>query len=87
MDNNLTKTQKEILKDLKVQKYKIGNKARVRKGLKNIFPWLRENHYCCTINRNMEKLEGTMVTIANSWTEPNGVSYYNIEEDNGSYVW
>lgn len=87
MDNNLTKTQKEILKDLKVQKYEIGDKARVRKGLKNIFPWLRENHYCCTINRNMEKLEGTMVTIANSWTEPNGVSYYNIEEDNGSYVW
>ena len=31
MDNNLTKTQKEILKDFKVQKYKITDKVRVNK--------------------------------------------------------
>ena len=35
----------------------------------------------------MEKLEGTTVTIANYWLGSNGLSYYSIEEDNGTYNW
>lgn len=92
MDNNLTKTQKEILKDLKVQKYKIGDKVRVKKGLRNLSSWIREicdkvNYNYCGISDNTERLEGTIVTIANYWLESNGISYYNIEEDNGTYIW
>lgn len=92
MDDNLTKTQKEILKDLKVQKYKIGDKVRVKKGLRNLSSWIREicdkvNYNYCGISDNTERLEGTIVTIANYWLESNGISYYNIEEDNGTYIW
>lgn len=92
MDNNLTKTQKEILKDFKVQKYKITDKVRVKKGLRNISSWIEEtygklDYDYCGITDCMEKLEGTIVTVANSWTEPNGLSYYNIEEDNGNCIW
>lgn len=92
MDDNLTKTQKEILKDLKVQKYKIGDKVRVKKGLRSIYSWIKETcnndyDYCCCITDCMEKLEGTIVTIANYWLGSNGLSYYSIEEDNGTYNW
>ena len=92
MDNNLTKTQKEILKDFKVQKYKITDKVRVKKGLKSIYSWIKETcnngyDYCCCITDCMEKLEGTTVTIANYWLGSNGLSYYSIEEDNGTYNW
>lgn len=92
MDNNLTKTQKEILKDFKVQKYKITDKVRVKKGLRNISSWIEETcdngyDYCCCITDCMEKLEGTIVTIANYWLGSNGLSYYSIEEDNGTYNW
>ena len=92
MDNNLTKTQKEILKDFKVQKYKITDKVRVKKGLRNISSWIEETcdngyDYCCCITDCMEKLEGTTVTIANYWLGSNGLSYYSIEEDNGTYNW
>lgn len=92
MDNNLTKAQKEMLKDFKVQKYKIADKVRVKKGLRNISPWIEEtccdNGYdYCGITDCMEKLEGTIVTIANYWLGSNGLSYYSIEEDNGSCIW
>ena len=92
MDNNLTKTQKEMLKDFKVQKYKITDKVRVKKGLRNISSWIEETcdngyDYCCCITDCMEKLEGTTVTIANYWLGSNGLSYYSIEEDNGTYNW
>ena len=92
MDNNLTKTQKEMLKDFKVQKYKITDKVKVKKGLKSIYSWIKETcnngyDYCCCITDYMEKLEGTTVTIANYWLGSNGLSYYSIEEDNGTYNW
>ena len=92
MDNNLTKTQKEMLKDFKVQKYKITDKAKVKKGLRNISSWVEEtygklDYDCCCITDCMEKLEGTTVTIANYWLGSNGLSYYSIEEDNGTYNW
>lgn len=91
MDDNLTKTQKEILKDLKVQKYKIGDKVRVKKGLRSIYSRIKEtcdNEYdCCDISNNMEKLEGTIVTITDSWVESNGVPFYEINEDNNVYTW
>lgn len=92
MDNNLTKTQKEMLKDFKVQKYKITDKVKVKKGLRNISSWIEETcdngyDYCCCITDCMEKLEGTIVTIANYWLGSNGLSYYSIEEDNGTYNW
>lgn len=92
MDNNLTKTQKEMLKDFKVQKYKITDKVKVKKGLKSIYSWIKETcnngyDYCCCITDCMEKLEGTTVTIANYWLGSNGLSYYSIEEDNGTYNW
>ena len=92
MDNNLTKTQKEILKDFKVQKYKITDKVKVKKGLRNISSWVEEtygklDYDCCCIADCMEKLEGTTVTIANYWLGSNGLSYYSIEEDNGTYNW
>ena len=92
MDNNLTKTQKEILKDFKVQKYEITDKVKVKKGLKSIYSWIKETcnngyDYCCCITDYMEKLEGTTVTIANYWLGSNGLSYYSIEEDNGTYNW
>ena len=92
MDDKLTKTQKEMLKDFKVQKYKITDKVRVKKGLRNISSWIEETYgkldydYCC-ITDCMEKLEGTTVTIANYWLGSNGLSYYSIEEDNGTYNW
>ena len=84
MDNNLTKTQKEILKDFKVQKYKITDKVRVKKGLRSIYSRIKEtcdklDYDCCCITDCMEKLEGTIVTIANYWLGSNGLSYYNIE--------
>lgn len=92
MDNNLTKTQKKMLKDFKVQKYKITDKVKVKKGLKSIYSWIKETcnngyDYCCCITDCMEKLEGTIVTIANYWLGSNGLSYYSIEEDNGNYIW
>ena len=92
MDDKLTKTQKEILKDFKVQKYKITDKVKVKKGLRNISSWIEETcdngyDYCCCITDCMEKLEGTTVTIANYWLGSNGLSYYSIEEDNGTYNW
>lgn len=95
MDNNLTKTQKEMLKDFKVQKYKTTDKVKVKKGLKSIYSWIKETcntcnngyDYCCCITDCMEKLEGTIVTIANYWLGSNGLSYYSIEEDNGTYNW
>ena len=92
MDDKLTKTQKEMLKDFKVQKYKITDKVKVKKGLRNISSWVEETYgkldydYCC-ITDCMEKLEGTTVTIANYWLGSNGLSYYSIEEDNGTYNW
>ena len=92
MDNNLTKTQKEMLKDFKVQKYKITDKVKVKKGLRNISSWVEEtygklDYDCCCITDYMEKLEGTTVTIANYWLGSNGLSYYSIEEDNGNCNW
>lgn len=91
MDDKLTKAQKEILKDFKVQKYKITDKVRVKKGLRNISSWIKEtcdNEYdCCDISNNMEKLEGTIVTITDSWVESNGVPFYEINEDNNVYTW
>ena len=92
MDNNLTKTQKEMLKDFKVQKYKIGDKVKVKKGLKSIYSWIKETcnngyDYCCCITDYMEKLEGTTITIANCWLDSKGIFYYNIKEDNSTYNW
>lgn len=91
MDDKLTKTQKEILKDFKVQKYKITDKVRVKKGLRSIYSRIKEtcdNEYdCCDISNNMEKLEGTIVTITDSWVESNGVPFYEINEDNNVYTW
>lgn len=92
MDNNLTKTQKEMLKDFKVQKYKITDKVKVKKGLRSIYSRIKEtcdklDYDCCCITDHMEKLEGTIVTIANYWLGSNGLSYYSIEEDNGTYNW
>lgn len=92
MDNNLTKTQKEILKDFKVQKYKITDKVRVKKGLRNISSWIEEtygklDYDCCCISDNMEKLEGRIVTITDSWVGSNGIPFYNIKEDDSTYSW
>ena len=89
MDDNLTKTQKEMLKDFKVQKYKITDKVRVKKGLRSIYFWIKEtcDNDCCCITDYMEKLEGKIVTIANYWLGSNGIPFYNIEEDNGTYNW
>lgn len=92
MDNNLTKTQKEILKDFKVQKYKITDKVRVKKGLRNISSWIEEtygklDYDCCCISDNMEKLEGRIVTITDSWVESSGIPFYEINEDNNVYTW
>lgn len=92
MDNNLTKAQKEMLKDFKVQKYKIADKVRVKKGLRNISSWIEEtygklDYDCCCITDCMEKLEGTIITITDSWVESNGIPFYNIEEDNGNCIW
>ena len=89
MDDNLTKTQKEILKDFKVQKYKIADKVRVKKGLRNISSWIEKtcDYNCCCIIDNMEKLEGKIVTITKCWSDSKGIFYYIIEEDNGTYSW
>lgn len=93
MDNNLTKTQKKMLKDFKVQKYKITDKVRVKKGLKNIYSWIKETccdngyDYCCCITDYMEKLEGTIITITKCWLDSKGIFYYNIKEDNSNYNW
>lgn len=87
MDNNLTKTQKEILKDLKVQKYKIGDKARVRNNLRNIHSWIKENDSCCAIDEDMIKYEDKIVTIVGSWIGLDNIIYYSIKEDEEDYVW
>ncbi len=91
MDGKITKTQKEILKDLKVQKYKIGDKVRVKKGLRNISSWIKENcdndYDYCDIIDDMEKLEGTIITITDSWIESNGIPFYEIKEDNNVCTW
>lgn len=92
MDNNLTKTQKEMLKDFKVQKYKTTDKVKVKKRLKSIYSWIKETcnngyDYCCCITDYMEKLEGTTITITKCWLDSKGIFYYNIEEDNGTYNW
>lgn len=89
MDNNLTKTQKEMLKDFKVQKYKITDKAKVKKGLRSIYSWIKEtcDYDCCCITDYMEKLEGKIITITDSWVGSNGIPFYNIEEDNGNCNW
>lgn len=81
--------KKEMLKDFKVQKYKIADKVRVKKGLRSIYSWIKKtcDYDCCCIIDKMEKLEGKIITITGSWVGSNGIPFYNIKEDDSIYSW